>query len=640
MSKQFFTKRDWTEGRADDVSQELNRLMPEWKAYPENTGGGIICVSVQPDTPEKKSPYLVNFGDADTTFGGAIVHDDHDHTYDGAYIETGIKTEEASAKELAEAIVDGIRQHPAFFDFDSAPVMHFSITNINQTTGEREADTEDDNYSSLAELASNGFYEGDGYPETYPHKLIALKIGESIRFGGGAAPLCDITRVAPPTRDDFFKRIPTLEPEVSVNVSQSESWMDVNTLKNLPSDVCLLQIGEDGSYACAYLNDDSAKQLSDALLAYLNTPKGEPTPEAPLTILAAGVIIKKRDIQSVDYAKDFDAEKERTHGPNGEFVAIENNAGESVSMTLQEFEDFEFDNDIRIGVDVVADDVFEMLAQSVQDDAAYVSSLLEAYGLPVKPCGLNADWSVSAYHLSEGTPNTQSGDFYLLDDEITPDDYAHGTTYSLVQRFYNEQSEDPSNIFTLVNGKTAPECIRFFLAPLPVRPYDDAKAKAIVAMISQSTPEWECHHEYQACVSVNTKTPEQGDLSIWFGDANETFNATVSTDDGATLEPIETGLIADNASVTALANAIIVSVDKWLTQRKEALITEGLIGNDDDGTSPLPSDRELLIDALQNYDEYCQVNGYQKRRARAVKLIDALEDETSALYGLLSLSNA
>ena len=32
-------------------------------------------------------------------------------------------------------------------------------------------------------------------------------------------------------------------------------------------------------------------------------------------------------------------------------------------------------------------------------------------------CGLNADWGVTAFHLSGGRPNVASGDFYLLQNE-------------------------------------------------------------------------------------------------------------------------------------------------------------------------------------------------------------------------------
>lgn len=51
--------------------------------------------------------------------------------------------------------------------------------------------------------------------------------------------------------------------------------------------------------------------------------------------------------------------------------------------------------------------------------------------LTVQPCGLNADWSVTAYMLSPGTPNTTQGAYYLIEDE---DDDRQ--TWSLVRRWY------------------------------------------------------------------------------------------------------------------------------------------------------------------------------------------------------------
>jgi len=54
--------------------------------------------------------------------------------------------------------------------------------------------------------------------------------------------------------------------------------------------------------------------------------------------------------------------------------------------------------------------------------------------LRYRHCGLNADWCVSAWHLSCGTANTVSGDRYLLDNE--------DGSYEVVRRFYGEDGED------------------------------------------------------------------------------------------------------------------------------------------------------------------------------------------------------
>lgn len=43
---------------------------------------------------------------------------------------------------------------------------------------------------------------------------------------------------------------------------------------------------------------------------------------------------------------------------------------------------------------------------------------LAARNLPLRSCGLNADWSVMAWHLGPSAiPNRTSGDLYLLEDE-------------------------------------------------------------------------------------------------------------------------------------------------------------------------------------------------------------------------------
>lgn len=69
-----------------------------------------------------------------------------------------------------------------------------------------------------------------------------------------------------------------------------------------------------------------------------------------------------------------------------------------------------------------------------------VSNMLESLGLPVKPCGLNADWCVSAWHLSHGTPNITNGDRYLLDTENINDN--NEPLFELVQRFYTDDDEN------------------------------------------------------------------------------------------------------------------------------------------------------------------------------------------------------
>ena len=46
----------------------------------------------------------------------------------------------------------------------------------------------------------------------------------------------------------------------------------------------------------------------------------------------------------------------------------------------------------------------------------------------LRRCGLNADWSVEAWHVDRGTPNDRGGDIYLIEDD--------DGTWALVQRWY------------------------------------------------------------------------------------------------------------------------------------------------------------------------------------------------------------
>jgi len=60
-----------------------------------------------------------------------------------------------------------------------------------------------------------------------------------------------------------------------------------------------------------------------------------------------------------------------------------------------------------------------------------IAAKLTAAGLPTRPCGLNADWSVRAWHLGpKDHPKRHDGDVYLLDDESD-----HAQTFSVV-RYY------------------------------------------------------------------------------------------------------------------------------------------------------------------------------------------------------------
>jgi hypothetical protein len=66
------------------------------------------------------------------------------------------------------------------------------------------------------------------------------------------------------TRGDFFRSIQTQEDGRTVGVSYSDS------LEGLGS--CLLQVGREGNFDCAYLGEQQARELRDALDAYLAAP--------------------------------------------------------------------------------------------------------------------------------------------------------------------------------------------------------------------------------------------------------------------------------------------------------------------------------------------------------------------------------
>jgi hypothetical protein len=73
-----------------------------------------------------------------------------------------------------------------------------------------------------------------------------------------------------------------------------------------------------------------------------------------------------------------------------------------------------------------------------------VADLLLANNIAVRACGLNADWCVLAWCLSDGEPNAIEGGYYLLNDEDTDDE--GNELFTVVQRFYErENPEWPGN---------------------------------------------------------------------------------------------------------------------------------------------------------------------------------------------------
>lgn len=80
----------------------------------------------------------------------------------------------------------------------------------------------------------------------------------------------------------------------------------------------------------------------------------------------------------------------------------------------------------------------EVEARGPLDPHERVGWFLARAGLPVKPCGLNADWNVQAWHLSPGRPNVTPG-VYLLDTE---EEIRSGVPrYALVRRRYDPEDE-------------------------------------------------------------------------------------------------------------------------------------------------------------------------------------------------------
>lgn len=79
-----------------------------------------------------------------------------------------------------------------------------------------------------------------------------------------------------------------------------------------------------------------------------------------------------------------------------------------------------------------------------QDEPGYIDVVATAgaLGVHLTPCGLNADWCGSAWHLDNGNrPNTVSGDLYLTQDDDDDD------LFSLVVRVYTGSltTEDGGN---------------------------------------------------------------------------------------------------------------------------------------------------------------------------------------------------
>ncbi len=95
-------------------------------------------------------------------------------------------------------------------------------------------------------------------------------------------------------------------------------------------------------------------------------------------------------------------------------------------------------------VDVAGDhdvimDVSGDASRLANNESEIVSRIAARLRLRVLMCGLNADWSVQAWHLvlpgDNMRPNTRSGDLYLLENEDS------GSAWSLVRRYYEDNGD-------------------------------------------------------------------------------------------------------------------------------------------------------------------------------------------------------
>jgi hypothetical protein len=82
----------------------------------------------------------------------------------------------------------------------------------------------------------------------------------------------------------------------------------------------------------------------------------------------------------------------------------------------------------------------------------HIEHRLRLAGLPVRGCGLNADWSTRAWHLGPSAePNRNDGDLYILDSE-TPE-----RTFALVRHWPSraEEGETGASVELIVEDQLA-----------------------------------------------------------------------------------------------------------------------------------------------------------------------------------------
>lgn len=87
-------------------------------------------------------------------------------------------------------------------------------------------------------------------------------------------------------------------------------------------------------------------------------------------------------------------------------------------------------------------------------------------------------------------------------------------------------------------------------------PWNDTKAAAVAIAVHALNPELTASAEYQATVSVSSAKTSV--LVVTFGNANDTFGASISHVNGEDMGYIDTGIVdASAATIAALAGAIV-----------------------------------------------------------------------------------
>jgi hypothetical protein len=92
----------------DEVAAEINRRIPDAKAYNEHTGGGIFCVYARIKADDLDRGYVYVIGTADETWGASVFTEALDDAAFGDICIGNVETEIPSESIDASAVVDAI----------------------------------------------------------------------------------------------------------------------------------------------------------------------------------------------------------------------------------------------------------------------------------------------------------------------------------------------------------------------------------------------------------------------------------------------------------------------------------------------------------------------------------------------------